>query len=63
MVILGFSVLCAAARGVMQIHQVLRKEGVITDDLITSRMLGFEEFNEFMGLSRWIAVEKKFWKS
>jgi 2,3-dimethylmalate lyase len=62
MIIFGLSALYAAARGVMDVYGVLRKEGHLSEDLIRTKMLEFEQFNELMMLSRWDAIERKYLK-
>jgi 2,3-dimethylmalate lyase len=60
MVIFGLAALFAAAKGVMNVYEGLKKKGRISQSTTDSGMVGFEEFNELIGLPFWSEIEKKF---
>jgi 2-methylisocitrate lyase-like PEP mutase family enzyme len=62
MVIFGLSALYAASRGVMDVYGHLRKSGIISPSIMSSKLMGFDEFNELIGLPFWKEIEKRYLK-
>lgn len=60
MVIFGLAALYAAARAILDIYADLKKNGSIPTQIRKSKMVGFEEFNELIGLQQWIEIQKKY---
>jgi 2-methylisocitrate lyase-like PEP mutase family enzyme len=57
MIAFPLSGLYAATRAIMDIYEGLRRDGGISKSVTESRMVGFDEFNELIGLSYWTQIE------
>jgi methylisocitrate lyase len=63
MVIFGLSALYAATHAILDLYGELRENGRISEPIAGSKMVGFDEFNELIGLPHWREIEKKYLKS
>ena len=60
MVIFGLSALYAASRAVMEVYGSLKQTGRMSSSVMRSKLLGFDEFNDLIGLPCWLEIQKKY---
>jgi 2-methylisocitrate lyase-like PEP mutase family enzyme len=63
MVIFGLSALYTATRAILEVYDGLKKNRGISQPVVSSKMVQFDEFNELIGLPRWREIERKYSRS
>lgn len=63
MVVFPLSALYAATLAIFDIYEGLKRNGAISKSIAESKMVGFDVFNELIGLPYWAGIEKKYLKS
>ena len=60
MVIYPLLALYAAAKAIRKANELLRGPELLSQDAVESKLVGFDEFNEIMGLSFWSSLAKRY---
>jgi len=63
MVLFPLVALYTATRAIFDIYNLLKTNNGISGAIIDSKMLGYDEFNELIGLSYWRNIENRYLKS